>query len=407
MTRAAAGARLAGLAQWIARKAAGAPPIDRLHGAFCRELRRRGFPLWRSSLGLEVLHPELSGPQFTWVSGRLALSEFKREGIAQSPSYVNSPTYVVDNTGRRFRRRLSRPAPDMPLLEELSVAGATDYVIYPLPFEERKRTAVISFATRQRGGFDRQDIQELAAAVSFFSPYAERHVLRRVAIDLLDTYVGAGTGRRIFEGRIERGSIETIQAAIFLCDLRGFTKLSDGMPREEVITMLNAWFDIMTDAVEAHGGEVLKFLGDGLLAMFPVSGDPGSACDRAVDAATSAVQGVVGLNASRRANGSKPIRFGLAVHLGEVAYGNVGGRRRLDFTLVGPAVNHASRLQEMTKRLRRTVLVSAEVATHSTRPLSSLGQYQLRDLALPQQIHALPAERRRQAATLRHSRQSS
>lgn len=399
--------RLAGLAQWIAREARRTPPIERLHGTFCRGLRRRGFPLWRSSLGLEVLHPELSGPQYIWVSGRLALSEFKREGIAESPSYLNSPTFVVDTTGRQFRRRLTRSAPDMPLLDELRAEGATDYVIYPLPFEERKRTAVISFATRQKGGFNRHDIQELAAAATIFSPYAERHVLRRVAIDLLDTYVGAGTGRRIFEGRIERGSVETIQAAILLCDLRGFTKLSDRVSREEVVTTLNAWFDVMTDAVETHGGEVLKFLGDGLLAMFPVSDDPGPACDRAVDAATSAMRGVEGLNALRRALGSKPVRFGLAVHLGEVAYGNIGGRRRLDFTLIGPVVNHASRLQELTKRLGHTVLVSAEVAAYSTRPLVSLGPHQLRDLAAAQQIHGLPAERPRQAARVRRSRQSS
>jgi hypothetical protein len=194
-----------------------------LFAGFCQEMVRSGVPVWRASLGLEGLHPEVSGWQHVWMDQSLSVHASDRATAPTSESYLNSPTRVVDETGRTFRRRLDAPCPDMPLLEDLRLAGATEYVMYPLPFLDQTRTAVISFATQQPQGFAPASLEGLELAVKLLSPYLEWHVLRRVAVDLLDTYVGRRTGQRIIEGRVDRGSVEMIEAAIWFADLRGFT----------------------------------------------------------------------------------------------------------------------------------------------------------------------------------------
>jgi adenylate cyclase len=381
--------RLVGLGQWLVGAAAREATVQNLHECFCRELRERGFDVWRSTLALEVLHPEVSGFMHTWTAGEIVLRETQRQGITSSPDYLNSPARVVDETDRTFRKRLTEVPQPMPLLEELRAQGATDYVMFPLPFIDRTRTAAISFATTAADGFPDRDIEELETAANLFSTYAERQVLRRIAIDLLDAYVGHSAGEQIFLGSIERGKVETVYAAIWFCDLRGFTRLSDAAPREQVIATLNQWFDGMADGVAAHGGEILKFLGDGILAIFPAVPDVADACDRAVDAARQACSNVAAINKTRRADGQPPVEFGLALHLGEVSYGNVGSRHRLDFTVIGPAVNHASRLQELTKTLGQRVLISGALAERTTRPLTCIGRHALRDVAEAVEVFAL------------------
>jgi adenylate cyclase len=264
--------------------------------------------------------------------------------------------------------------------------------MYPLPFLDTTRTAVLSYATTRPGGFAEADLSELSMASDLFSPYAERRVLRRIAIDLLDTYVGRQAGERIFAGRVERGDVEALTAAIWMADLRGFTRLSDSLPRETVIALLDDWFDCLAAAIETEGGEILKFMGDGLLAIFPAGADEAAACERALDAAEAAHGDVAALNRRRAAAGDPPLAFGLALHLGEVAYGNVGGRRRLDFTVIGPAINHASRLQELTKSLNCGLLISGAVARATRRPLVSLGPQLMRDVAEPHEVFTLDLE---------------
>jgi adenylate cyclase len=366
-----------GLGEWLARNAAALPKLSALHDAYCRELEARGLPLWRSTVGVETLHPEVSGLMLIWVSGELRSSSAPRRGVESSPAYLNSPTYVVDKTGKPFRRQLDRASPDMPVLDELRAEGATDYAMFPLPFLDRNRTAVMSFATATPEGFSDSDLADLELAATLFSPYAERATLRRIAVDLLDTYLGHSAGEKVFDGRIVRGDLETIDAAIMVCDMRGFTRWSDVAPREEVIATLNAWFECIADPVETGHGEILKFIGDGLLAIFPGDGDRPAACGRALAAAHAAIANVARLNETL----ARPIAFGLALHVGEVAFGNIGSRKRLDFTVIGPAVNHAARLQELTKSLQRTVLASGAFASAIGGGLEPLGRHALRDVA--------------------------
>jgi adenylate cyclase len=381
--------RLDGLGCWLA-EAASQSGLEVLFPGFCRELVARGFAVWRGSMGLEVLHPEVSGSMYVWTDESADIRVTGRARVAQSASYLRSPTRVVDETNRTFRRRLDAPLPEWPLLEELREVGATDYVMFPLPFLDTTRTAVMSFAARRAQGFQDIDIAELETAARLFSPYAERHVLRRIAIDLLDTYVGPRTGRRIIEGQVERGEFETIEAAIWFADLRGFTRRTEETSLDEVLADLNAWFDAMVGVIDEHGGEVLKFIGDAALAIFPVGPQRSEtgACADALAAAASFAERRDGLNGERRADGRPALVDGIALHLGEVAYGNVGAPRRLDFTVIGPAVNRASRLLELAKRLGQPVVVSDGFARALGRPLVPLGRHELRGVPEPMDVFA-------------------
>ncbi len=382
---------LDGFGRWLGREAPH-ESVEALFRAFCPELVRRGLPVWRASVGLEVLHPEVSGWMHVWTDEALSMRESARASASVSPEYLNSPTKVVDDTGRLLRRRLDAPCPDMPILDELRLQGATDYVMHPFPFLDRSRTAVISYATRAPGGFTPDALDALELASHWLSPYVERHVLRRIAGDLLDTYVGPRTGRRIIEGSIDRGAYDTIEAALWFADLRSFTRFSETEPLTAVMDQLNAWFGLMGAVLEAHGGEVLKFIGDGALAILPTSRSRTrrKVCRQALLAARAFCARVDAFNTAADADGRPAIGFGLSLHFGEVAYGNVGASHQLDFTVIGPAVNLASRLQELTKVLDRRVLVSGAVARAAGEPLVDLGRHRLRDVVEAEPVFTLP-----------------
>ena len=217
------------------------------------------------------------------------------------------------------------------------------------------------------------------------SRVAEIFALQRVASNLLNTYVGRNSGDRILSGRIMRGDIETLRAVIWFSDLRGFTSISARLAPRAIIDVLNELFECQVPAIEKHGGEVLKFIGDGLLAIFPFDDDVDK---RAADAIAAASDAFAALDA-RNAASTDPIRFGLALHVGEVAYGNIGGASRLDFTAIGPAVNVASRLEGLTGKLDRRVVVSSELAAHVRVPLEDLGTFELKGVPDPQRVFTI------------------
>jgi len=382
--------RTAGLGHWLARQTSQPGQLHLLFQSFCEELKRRGLPIWRANLGVEILHPETSGRIFTWMDGVITRRDNDRAN-SLGAEYLNSPVRIVDETDRPFRRRLDRPSPDLPLLDELRTGGATDYAIFPLPFLDRSRSAFISFATQAPAGFTEVDLAGLEMAAALFSPYAERGVLRRLAVDLLEIYVGRRSGERIFAGDIERGKVETIGAAISMADLRNFTRLADTQPQETVIAVLNTWFECLATATESHGGEILKFMGDGLLAIFPVEGAPGEACERAFRAATAALASMAAVNLDRMARGEVELASGFGLHLGDVGYGNVGGRHRLDFTVIGPAVNLTARIEGLCSKLGHSLLVSEDFARACGVATGKVGEFELKGVAEKQAIHALRA----------------
>ena len=377
------------LAAWLVAESERRPALPDLFAGFCLRLKGMGFDLWRVLLGLETLHPEVSGTMLRWDAGEITKIVTDRAGITTSEGYLRSPTRIVDETGRPFRWRAGEDTMGMPRLEEYAAERVTDYVMLPLPFLDTTRTAVVAYATTAEGGFRSGELEFLDAAARLLSPWAERALLRKIATDLLAAYLGPRSGRLAYDGQIERGDVHTIHAALWCCDLRGFTALSDRLPRPKLVAILNRWFDMIGAAIEAGGGEILKFMGDGLLAVFPLEGEGASSCDRALEAAEQAVADSHTLDELLAQRGEPPLPFGLALHVGDVEYGNIGTRHRLDFTVIGPAVNMASRLESLTKELGVAAVASADFARGISRILPSLGQHRLRGIAAPVEVFGL------------------
>ena len=359
----------------------GALSFPELFAGLCTRVNEWICPLWRSTLGLEVLNPELSGSQLVWREGALTRTEVNRAGIATRTDYLRSAIYVVDTTNRPFRWHLPQLVPDMELIERFNREnGMTDYFVMPLPFQDATRTSTMSFATTRAGGFSDLELERLQMAARIWSSVAERWVLRHIALDLLAHYLGRVPAERVYAGQIERGDVTRIEAAVLVCDLRGFTNMTDRAQHGEIVSLLNRWFEVVGAAIAAHRGDILKFMGDGLLAVFPLEGTRGATCDRALDAAVASLSGTEALNHALAQEGRAPLAFGIGLHLGEVEFGNIGTRDRLDFTVIGPAVNLASRLQELTKLVGTPILASAAFAAEASRTLHHLGGRRVRGL---------------------------
>ncbi|QIG50131.1 adenylate/guanylate cyclase domain-containing protein [Nordella sp. HKS 07] len=359
-----------------------------LHRLLCDKLVALGIPLWRSSLGLELLNPEFEGVQLRWVAHEASIDTLPRGG--DWSDYENSPAQIVDNTGKPYRRKLDAPVTDLALLEDLRRDGATDYLIVPLPFLDQQRTAHISFASQKPGGFSDREIAALSDAALLLTPYAERFMWRRSSDTLLTTYVGRRSAAKVFGGALDRGKAEIITATILIADMRGFTQYSDTRPIGNVLSTLNDFFDALVAAIEAQGGEVLKFIGDALLAIFPANDGQPVPTAPAIAAALDIRHRIAALNVERTTASRTQIRFGLALDAGEIAYGNIGSRTRLDFTAIGPAINRASRLIELAKRLDRDIVVSESFAGAAQGfDFQNLGHHRVRDIAETQPVFAI------------------
>ncbi|HEV8391974.1 MAG TPA: adenylate/guanylate cyclase domain-containing protein [Dongiaceae bacterium] len=358
----------------------GALAFSELFAGFCTRMAEWICPLWRCTLGLEVLNPELSGSQLIWRDGALTRTEINRAGLSTRMDYLKSAIYVVDTTNRPFRWHRPEPVPDMELIQQFQEFGMTDYFVMPLPFQDATRTSILSLASTREGGFSDLDLERLQMAARLWSPVAERWVLRHIALDLLTHYLGRAPAERVYAGQIERGDVTRIEAAILICDLRGFTAMTDRAQHGEIVSLLNRWFEVVGGAIGAHRGDILKFMGDGLLAVFPLGESRTKTCDRALDAAVAALAGTDALNRDLAQEGRPPLAFGIGLHWGEVEFGNIGTRDRLDFTVIGPAVNLASRLQDLTKTVKTTILASADFAAATSRPLHSQGGQRVRGI---------------------------
>jgi adenylate cyclase len=280
---------------------------------------------------------------------------------------------------------------DFPVLSELRAEGITDYLALPLVFTDGAIHAV-TCTTRQAGGFTDAQIAGIEAIITPLARVTEIRALRRMGSTLLDTYVGHDAGERILAGRIRRGDIEEIHAAIWLSDMRGFTALADSLPPPVLIDLLNRYFDCQVPVILEHGAEVLKFMGDGLLAIFTIAGNETEVCERALAAARRAQANVAALSDSAMPG----LRFGLALHIGDVLYGNIGSGNRLDFTCIGPAVNCAARIEKLTSQLGRAVLASGEFARHCAGEFTPLGEYRLAGFSAPQLVFGLEDSVQRQ-----------
>ena len=376
--------------------------IPDLLKALSEKLLEEGVPIWRTFILIPQLHPLYVGASFRWFRGVDEVTQaFGEHGIRQRPVFLDNPLKLVMSDGyaavrRRLDGRYQRG--EFPLLDELQDQGGTDYVCIPIDFSNGDRTAV-SFSSDHPDGFSPAHLQQFNDLVPLLARLIEREALRNTAENLLNTYVGQDAGQRILQGQITRGAGMTIFAAIWYCDLRNFTALSEALPRDSLLALLNGFFDAMATPVHRHNGQVLKFMGDGLLAIFPVEercpDKPDAcpvdeACKRALDAAAEAEVNMQAFNAEREAAGAGPLDYGLALHVGEVMYGNIGAADRLDFTVIGPAVNLAQRIEQLCKSLGRRPLLSKPFAEACRRKTETLGRHDLRGVSGMHAIHAVP-----------------
>jgi adenylate cyclase len=370
---------------------AGAPPAQTPQEVLlrlCHRLRDAGMPLYRVAVFVRTLHPNVAGRGFIWNEARDAVEVTTAPiGIQEEEIYLKSPVRVVFTQHVEIRRRIeAHDGPlDFPILEELRAEGATDFLALPVRFLSGEVHAS-SFVTRRPGGFSDAQVDALRRIMPPFSRVAEIYSWRRTARNILDAYLGEQAGEKVLSGKIKRGDGEDIDAVIWFCDLRDSTPLTASMGRQAFLELLNQFFECVLQPVQERKGEVLRFIGDAALAIFPVAGDPVAACRRAAQAAEEALANMTAFNGKR----ASPLRFGLALHRGKVTYGNIGTPTRIEFTVIGAAANEAARIESLCKTLDTPLLLSERVARHVP-GARSLGRHALRGVAQPLELFTLDA----------------
>lgn len=389
--------------RWLVEEGSQSQTTRGFVALMCRGLVDYGVPLDRVLVSVRTIHPQIMATGYFWNAGRDVIEVDRGYDILNAPEYINSPFRLIHSGAEMVRRRVLGPKPklDMPLMRELASDGFTDYLALAFVTSDGTRNA-ISFSTKSAAGFDDGRIAFLQTLMPIASLVLDRQSGQRIAQTLLDTYVGHNAGERILRGEIRRGQGRRIQSVIWYGDLRNFTAMSDSLPTDAVIGTLNDYFDLMASAVQRHGGQVLKFIGDGLLAIFEV-GDAAFrnyACRQALDAAMEVEVGIEALNETRRPEGKPLLDFGLGLHIGELVYGNIGSVDRLDFTVIGPAVNLTARLEALSVHLGVTVVMSKDFADAASvyYRLASIGHHELRGVREPQEVFTLPRDVERRAA---------
>lgn len=390
----------AALDDWLTDAGLRNLPLDALVDGFAQRLNDLGVPVARAFVGTNTLHPMVRARSLVWdrAVGLGKRFEFRHADV-EAPILRESPFAAMLRDGRLEQRRdLTSPstAPEVPVFEELREAGMTEWLGRVFPFgelapqiggpDDAERVGelwlVCSVTTDRSGGFGEAHLATLRALLPVFALAAKATTLRTVYQGLLAAYLGHDPASRILAGTVQRGEVQSVDAIVFFTDLRGFTTLADVTPGQEVISLLDECFECMVAPVVQQGGEVLKFMGDGLLAAFAARPETRpEACRHALDAAVEALGLIDALNGRRRAQGRPATSLDISLHLGTVQYGNVGTASRLDFTVIGPAVNEAARIEKLCEPLGQSLLVSrqfAEAATSCRSRLVSLGRHRLR-----------------------------
>ncbi|PHQ66195.1 MAG: hypothetical protein COB93_12240 [Sneathiella sp.] len=353
---------------WLTGQMLGHMDFLSLFSELSQRIDKTLFPLLRSHVTMRQIHPFIDHTDHTWYRDQALNSNSQPRPEGERLIWVKSPLYhMVENFIPEMRYDLTRPENVnlFPIFSEFAEKGATDYIAFLFPFgdiataKKRSDGALSSWATDKEGGFTEQDVNVLRRLVSLFSVSARLHKREQTLDDVLAAYMGPLAGQQVMDGKNQRGDGEIIQAVIWICDLRGSSSLADKMEMPDYLALLNQFFEVMANAVMNEGGEVLKFMGDGFLAIFPTSKD-NAISEAAAQAVTAAQRGGEAL-ASLKTEARK-LGYGIGIHHGDVMFGNIGARERLDFSVIGPAVNKASRLQDLTKALDVRILVSKAVA---------------------------------------------
>ena len=378
------------LASWLVDEGWKAGSSAELAAQFLQCLQQAGVPVDRSTVIIPTLHPQIFATVLVWRADTPGIrTVFEPHDILYQPKFADSPFAPIIRGAGGVRRRLEDPdcALDFPVVRDLKSEGATDYVAMPFRFSDGQIN-VMSMTSFAPGGFGTAHLGQLYEVLPLLGRLFEVHAARRTASALLETYLGRHTGERVLKGLVKHGDGEHIHAVIWFCDFRDSTPLSKSMGRRAYLRQLNRFFYCMAGAVLEAGGEVLRYIGDAVLAIFPIEEDPRESCKRAVRAARLAASRVTEMNAKHPERA--PLRYGIGLHLGTVTYGNIGVPERLEFTVIGAAANEAARVESMTKELKKPVLTSAAFAAAYQERLVSLGKYPLKGLDGEHELFTLP-----------------
>ncbi len=358
------------------------------------QLNNHGGSIDRLMLSLLTLNPQIIGTTETWLkSTDKTTSVSASHDVRGTDRFIGSPLQTIYETHKHVRQRLNNlPEDAHSAYTELAEDGFTDYLALPVLFGETTSPgAAIIISTRGKDGFSDHGIESFRKIRDFLAPIIEVHALRHISYSLMNTYVGKRTSEKVLAGMIKRGDADIINAALWYSDLRNFTCLTETLPVQQVLEMLNTYFEFVSAAVTARGGEILRFIGDAMLIVFPIGDSMCSktACNAAIDSAIDAHNTLASLNHQRRRHGQPEIEFGVGLNVGEVVYGNVGAPDRLDFTVMGPVVNRTARLEALTRELRCNILFSRKFSELIDTRSEYLGDHDMKGISEPQAVYAL------------------
>ena len=371
------------IVDWLVKDGPRCNAVTDLLERFCLRVREAGIPLDRATVGVPLLHPIAQSSFVAWNTGEGASQRWfvwspkNLEDLRASPIYViytEGTDVVIDLKDEADRARF-------PVGADLWEDGFCEYHAIALTFSDSSNK-VFTAATKNENGFSDTQVASLRSLLPAFTLVFEGFVARKTAETLMETYVGQRAGLQVLDGQISRGDGSDIEAVIWFSDLRRFTELAAKLPENEMMDLLNRYFTTVTETIEENGGEVLKYIGDAVLAIFPVEEGIAKAVEKAEHAAITAIN----THAAQKVD----YEFGIGLHPGKVFYGNIGGGSRLDFTVIGAAVNLASRIEGLCGRLGEKLLVSEVFANHSNRSWKSTGAHELKGVAEPVEVFAIP-----------------
>ncbi len=387
------------LEDWLLTDAINETDLLSLAESLAWRMVAAGLPVVRATIHVGTLHPQLTGFGWIWSKFDGLCDEIVVKAMsARSEAYMRSPLRLAIEDGQSLFLDVRDPETQAlyPVAGELAEQGITHYAVLPMPKRiGANRFDVVTIATAEQNRFTKQQQDQLDRVLKYLALHVHRHTARRIAENVLSVYLGPSAGKQVLEGSISRGDGNAIEAVIWVADMRGFTELTEKYSGPQVNRILNGFFEQVVSAVTDNGGDVLKFLGDGVLAVFPFqcAETAADAAKAAMTAADEALRNLDAYNTNpcediRSLNGWSPIRCGIAMHIGEVFFGNVGGQDRLDFTVIGSAVNEAARLEALTKRVMRPVVMSQQVADLLEIPLDDIGHHELKGIVQPVRVFA-------------------
>lgn len=392
------------IASWLVEQAFGDPHMKPLFREMCERIVAAGIPVTRAMINWTTLHPLYHVEMLVWrqdqgiTFDRIPFTPDNKP----TPAWLRSPLRVLVESGAgaiRFPLAGPQARLDFPVLEEFAAAGMTDYAAFATVLNtpgarvrEYPSGVLSSFTTSAPGGFSEEDVEHLRRLHKRFALVSKTIILSGIMRTLTRTYLGTHAGERVLSGQIRHGDGDRLPAVIWFSDLRRSTEYISSMPQEEFIRLLNEYFDCTAGAVMLHGGDVLDFIGDGVIAIFPIiDGDEGAAARLALDAVDESHRRLAALNERRQAAGREPIAFGIGLNEGEVLFGNIGVAERLVFSIIGPTVNALARIEAMTKELSVTTLATKPIVRHAPGRWEPAGEHVLRGFEAPVNLYALKA----------------